>query len=338
MRLNNCTPFPAAAVPNAGDDDEMSVLFLCAVTYRIQHGTLRLSNAQAPLLLGNDLPYPNDRMFHKRGVSVCSRGHVYAPDGRATRATAALLIGTQSMAIKAFGARRWRESTAGDLIPTEPAPFDRVAMTWENAFGGMDLSPAAVVRVDGEDAFLPEHPSAYAANVFGSGYFTSARRAVDGALPQIEHPEQLVTRWDDRPEPVCFAPCPLWSGLRAGFVMSGGELDPSKKDLLASRAAPRTTFPLIEPGTLVGLTGMRPAGESLAFVVPPEPVTVDMDAGGRRQRLLPALDAIDIDAEGAVVRLLYRCTAVYPLIAHEARAATVETTEEVTKAILSWRE
>lgn len=333
MRFVNHTPLPAAMIPSCEGDDRVTALFLCAITYRLgERGLLGLAKEQRPLLLGNDLPYPSDAMFRKDAVSVCATGFVYPREREGRQATAVLRVGRSEAAIAAFGPRVWERGLSGALTPSRPLPFERVAMTWQNAYGGVVDEPAAILRVDGEDAFLPAHESAYPLSFDGIGFYTSAAHALHQPLPQLEHPEQLVRSWDDRPEPVCFAPCPLWSGLRAAFVMRQGQIDLPSVKRMPSRAAPRTTFDRIEPGTEIALLGMRPGGRPLQFLAPPPPAFVDLTVGAAVERAVSKIDAIDIDAEASEVRVLYRASVTYGLVQFEVRTARLEPTSDFPEA------
>ncbi|AUX40056.1 uncharacterized protein SOCE26_014520 [Sorangium cellulosum] len=332
MRFWNDTPLPAAMIPNAEEDDRVTAIFLAAITYRIAGGRLALAPAQRPLLLDPELPYPHDGMLQKSVASVCATGFVYPKEARAREATAVLRVGDRDAAIVAYGPRVWQRALGGGLTPSAPLAFERVEMSWQNAYGGVVQEPARVVRLDEEDgggeAFLPEHEGGYPHNFEGKGFATDAARALDRPLPQLEHPEQLIRRWDDRPEPVCFAPYPLWGGLRAASVWHDQQFDPGGTSKLTSRAAPRTTFDAIPPGTRIALFGMRPGGEALVFEAPAPPVAVAVAVGGTSERIVPALDAVDIDAEAAEVRLLWRMSVSYGLVQLEHRRARLEATED----------
>lgn len=333
MRFVNNTPLQAAMIPNSEEEDRVTALFLCSVTYRITEQGLEVASVQQPLLLGQDLPYPNDAMLLKAAISVCATGFVYPREREARQATAVLRVGSTEATIVAFGPRVWEQSViSGALTPSRPLPFERVAMTWENAFGGVTEEPARILQIDGEEAFLPAHESGYPLNFDGVGFFTDAQKALNQPLPQLEHPGQLLRRWDDHPEPVCFAPCPLWSGLRASFVMRDGQFDVSRINKIPSRAAPRTTLDRIEPGTVIELSGMRPGSRALSFAAPRSPVIVDLTVGGTASRVVPVLDAVDIDAEAGEVRLLYRASVTYGLVQFDVRTATLEATSDFPEA------
>lgn len=331
MRFSNHTPLPATMLPSAEQEDRVTSIFLAALTYRVASGRLAVAPAQRPLLLDPGLPYPHDGMLLKTAASVCATGFVYPPGGRAREATALLRVGERDAAIAVFGPRVWQRSLTGGrggLAPSAPQLFERVEMSWQNAYGGTVEEPARVVPMDGDEAFLPAHESGYPHNFEGKGFLTDAARAIDQPLPQLEHPEQLIQRWDDHPEPVCFAPYPLWGGLRAAHVWHDQQFDPGGAGKLASRAAPRLTFDALPAGTRIALGGMRPGGAALVFEIPPPPVAVEVSVGRSSERLLPALDAVDIDAEAAEVRLLWRAQASYDLVQYEHRRARLLPTDD----------
>lgn len=329
MEFINETPLPAAMVPNGEDDDRITTLFLCAVTYRIVGRHLQVMKNQPALRLDPAERLPNDAVFTKDVVGVCATGFVYPEkDDLAGEATTSLRVGAGEVRIKAFGTRVWQRGVMGNLVPSVPLQFDRVAMLWENAYGGMTNEPASVVEVDGEEAFLPAHESGFPLNFEGKGFYTDEARTVEQPLPQLEDPANLIRRWDDRPDPVCFAPYPLWGGMRAQYMVKERQLDMSGVAKLGSRAAPRTTFEQIAAGTQITLAGMRPHGEVLAFVAPRSPVRVVLRVGATSEVLVPCLDGVEIDAESCEVRFVYRAKTTYGLVQFEERRAVLEPSED----------
>jgi hypothetical protein len=334
MDLVNETPLPVALVPNAEQDRVVSLLVLAA-TYRVGEDGLELAEEQRPLLLLPPPPEVGDGYITKWGASVCATGFVYAQDGLAPRATARLRVGAEERAIEAFGPRVWREGVGGALAATAPLPFDRIAMSWDNAFGGGVWRATRVYKLKGgEEAIAPEHEEAWPANFEGVGYYPERADAVEKPLPNLEDPEHLTVRWDDRPEPVCFAPYPMHGGLRAKAALKDDRVDYAEHGRVVSRAAPRTTFAEIPAGTRVEVEGMRPKGEVLAFDVPPPPVFADVQAGRRGARLVLATDAIDLDAEARTVRIAWRAVFAYELVQYERRRATVRATPAFDEMVL----
>ncbi|MBW2527609.1 MAG: DUF2169 domain-containing protein [Deltaproteobacteria bacterium] len=325
MKLINDTPCPAAFVPNAEELDTVVGLFLLALTCRIEEEALVPAADQQPLLLDTDERFePGDAQFLRRGVSVTASGFVYPRSGPAPSATASLAVGDATRRVEAIGPRVWhRRGASGTLSPTSPRPFSRIEMRWEHAYGGLVPEPAKIIEVDGEATIVPEHPTAYPQNLDGMGFFLRAEQAIDQPLPLLEDPDQLIERWDDRPLPTCLAPCPLWCGVRAqGFIdPEDDKVDLDRLDLLTGRACPRQVFEEVPAGTMIRLEGMRPQGERLSFPVPAAPCTVDVEIGEEQQRVGMLLDAIDIDAEKARVRFVFRRLFRYGLVQHQLRSA-----------------
>lgn len=332
MELDNQTPLPAAHV-KSGQVDEMLTLLLAAATYDVVDGSLELAREQQPLRLAPESVQANDAQLMREGVSVCVDGHVYAPGGEAKKASAELRVGDWQQRIAAFGPRVWWKGVMGKLKPTEPRAFERVEMTWELAFGGAVARPNMVLEHEGQQVLVPEHDEGYVLNLGGTGFYVDETMAVDEPLPQLEDPDRLIRRWDDRPEPVCFAPYPLSGGMRAASLVDDGQVKLERTPRMLGRSCPHGTFDEIPAGTELAVAGMRPDREELTFAVPAPPVLFDVQVGTVERRLTPRLDAIDVDAEAGTVRCVYRVSFRYPLLAFERRYARVEMSDEASAAL-----
>lgn len=333
MRFANHTPVPAALVRNAEEGDCITALVLAALTYRLTaQGDLQLAPVQRPLELRPDKPHPHDAMLLKECASVCATGFVYPAKPPAPTAVARLQVGARELTIVAFGPRVWYEGASGKLTPSPPRPFERVAMTWENAYGGYVRAPAFLMTIDGEQTIVPPHIQACPYNPDGTGFYLDRDQAREQPLPQLENPAELITGYRDQPKPVCFAPCPLWSGLRSELAIADQKLDPAGLERLPSRAAPAMTFTDVPPGTPVVLSGMRPGGQPLQFTVPELPLDLIVVTGAGEQRSQPRLDAVDIDAEATEIRLLYRGAFTYDLVQLDIRSATLEPNDDFPQA------
>jgi hypothetical protein len=88
-----------------------------------------------------------DYMLEKRHCDVLLNGAAYAPGGRpVTHIAVGLQVGSMRKSFAVWGNREWRASGVG-YAPSEPEPFLRLPISYDNAFGGTDdrmRDPAAV--------------------------------------------------------------------------------------------------------------------------------------------------------------------------------------------------
>jgi hypothetical protein len=167
------------------------------------------------------------------------------------------------------------------------------------------------------------------------GFYLDGEHAIEHALPMLEDPEHRIEKVADWPEPRCFAPYPLWGGLRAQLIMKedGTTIDRSALGRLTSRAAPRLTFDALPAGTPVRIDGMRPDGGSIAFEIPDAPIAVLAEIGPDRAEVRPILDSIHVDAERSRVRFVFRAPFAYDLVRRERREVTIESTESLLRLL-----
>ena len=106
-------------------------------------------------------------------------GSAYTPEGKPQPACrTAASLGAQRKELYVFGDRYWNGTTA-----TEPVPFTEIPLDWAHAFGGTD----------------------YARNPLGKGFEpVQINGQKTQPLPNIEHPDQLVTHPNHKPEPASF--------------------------------------------------------------------------------------------------------------------------------------
>lgn len=129
-----------------------------------------------PKELGDDVAF-DPGMPKSRGEWLLS-GKAYAPGGEARQCSVKVRVGRAEKSLFVFGDRRWAYG-----VPTQPAPFREIPLTWAHAFGGEGFAHNPV----GKGFAAVEHPTG----------------AVH-ALPNIERPEDLVEAPGDRPRPAGF--------------------------------------------------------------------------------------------------------------------------------------
>jgi hypothetical protein len=193
-------------------------------TYRIGE-TGCVLDAPSPLVhdLRDDtlqprLPPGSDFWIQKQAADVIVQGSAFAPGGRPVRhMTASAIIGKATKRVSVFGNRflEWR-SDGTPVIP-HPEPFTEIPLTYENAFGGIDVrmemappnSPEEFLEFD-----ILDYPGIYPRNLHGKGYLVLPDVMPGALMPNLENPRDLLTAdrlivrdprmWYRQPFPWCF--------------------------------------------------------------------------------------------------------------------------------------
>ena len=122
---------------------------------------------------------PLDAGMPKPRAEVLVAGDVCAPNNHPTCSLIVNLeLGPIRKRVIAFGRRWWQRGPDGPIM-TEPEPFERVRLGWENAFGGSGF---------------PENPLGK-----GADARKLMREQVPAELPQIETPGALILEIDHHP-------------------------------------------------------------------------------------------------------------------------------------------
>ncbi|MBV1861641.1 MAG: DUF2169 domain-containing protein [Nannocystaceae bacterium] len=313
MQLVNQTPAPATVDVSLGEDDAgpRIGMLVAKVTFNILAGGRTEVETQDPIpLFGTEEPtdlgpLPSDGVQRRDSrFEVIMLGAAYTPHGRlANSCTVGLQVGEVAHSMVVTGDRAWARSGKTTQI-SRPAPFHRMPLTYANAHGGscdtnIDLDTVVELR----DRLNPH----------GKGFDAEAQAIAIAAgfkapqgfphldytrlLPNLEHPEQRITRWEDAPEPYCWATVPqdtAFSQIRMlrrmdllgklGRTPEQDEHPPTTEqgiEQLYHRAHPDWIIDLPGPQTLVTMTGLTPEGR-LAFHLPPVRVLADYTLGERR--------------------------------------------------------
>lgn len=205
MTLANATPFAALAAPLGAPDGRDVVLAVVKATFRRDaRGRLALADEQAPVRAGNvphfpdaeesSIRYPGDICVEKRGTDVVIVGEAVSP--RPVLAVdVAAQVRDRKLALRVHGERVYYEGALGVTVGPA-APFERKAVVWERAYGGISPDRSAVER----------------RNPVGRGFGRSAAELVGTPAPQIEDPARPIASASDRPEPAGFGAIgPHWS-------------------------------------------------------------------------------------------------------------------------------
>jgi hypothetical protein len=200
--LTNKTRFVAERT-FARDRDGAEV-FIVAVkaTFIIgDDGTTRVAGEQEPIAHApvhygepgrSSLRYETDLTLTKKSTDVLVHGHAYALGGEpAIGVEASIRIGAFAKRVVVIGDRTWEDAFSG-LRLTDPIPFERMPLTWERAYGGIDAAA--------------DPPLVHEQNPVGRGFAISARSLVGRPAPNLEDPDDLITSWQKQPRPMGFGP------------------------------------------------------------------------------------------------------------------------------------
>jgi hypothetical protein len=233
-------------------------------------GSLRVSDDQSPparvaVWSGepgkSSLLHDTDFVLAKAGTDVLVRGHAYAPRGRETRSMeVGLRVGALMKRFRVHGVRAWVKSPlAGNIVPGPGRPFEKVALCYENAFGGSDAQGPKGA------------PLTCARNPVGKGFCHNPSVLVHQAAPQLEGVEGGMRAGPYDAIPAGFGPiAPGWlprASLAGTYDEAWREneapLLPKDFDQRFYRSAPQDQQ----------LPGFMPAGQAMElFNVTPEGV------------------------------------------------------------------
>ncbi len=233
-----------------------------------------------------DPPPPSGEQLapFKPRADVVLSGHAYPGTAASGVAHVELALGTLRRRLAAIGPRSWSGGAPG-----APASFERIALRWEHAFGG-----------EGFDA-----------NPIGMG--------IDGRLPHLEQPDDLIASPNDRPAPACFAAVPaVWRARRSklgsydddwrrerwpyfprDFDWSYFNCAPEPQQLPYLRGDERFKLGGIHPEHVL-ISGKLPAIVPCAFAL--------VDAGKeQRWRNIPLnLDSVEFDGDALTLSICWR--------------------------------
>lgn len=154
--------------------------------------------ARGPLARSSaSLARASDFVVHKPRVDVLVTGHAVARAPETTSMRVALSLGegpaALTRALRVHGDRTFRRE-GGRFVPGPAAPFERMPLVWERAFGG----PGSRDNPVGRGCGAPDAP--------------------DPRLPNLEDPHHPITSPADVPPARCWAPvAPDWPARRQGL-------------------------------------------------------------------------------------------------------------------------
>lgn len=323
MKLINDTPFATGLLRTAHprpDDPSIVSSLVVRVRHRIEREALATARPEDQATkLTRELPegygeLPNDPVFPRTGTDVIVIGDAVPPQ-RTAQAYVHIQAGPYEVGFAIIGDRTW-QSDGSRLTPTQPVPFDRMPVTYANAFGG-----AANVA---HGALPNPH------NPVGKGFYIEEKDALGRPLPNIEHTAHPITKWDDHPEPVGCAPYPTAWALRSSKLVHVEEV-PDDVGVVAFDFRPENgMFDVAHPtlsgkrfhegGVVIrGMSGPSP----IAFQLPPCPVEAHIQIGRTAVVRSFELEEVLVNTLESTVDLTYRKTFHYVPQQYQTRRTTV---------------
>ncbi|MEW6381916.1 MAG: DUF2169 domain-containing protein [bacterium] len=316
--IENTTPFAFEPLFLADEEGRPLLVLVVKATYCIRGGSLlSLAEKQVPVNLSGEYwgdpqissyKYEPETAFIKPATDIILIGHAYAPASGAREVNVGLRVGPVEKGVRVIGDRYWVKSF-GLVSMTKPAPFDRIPLIYERAFGGWDRSHPNPER----HSFEPRNP-------VGTGYRDKQGIFEEGIrLPNLEDPRHLIKSCKDKPPPAGFGfTSPNWQP-RAGLAGTYDEvwmkqrmpLLPQDFDRRYFNAAPADQ---IAAGFLRGdepvvVVNASPGGR-MAFNLPGiSPVRCRVELRNRRtEHLQTRLDTVIINTDENVLFLIWRAS------------------------------
>lgn len=140
-------------------------------------------------------------------TDIVVQGHAYPPRPGDTSFIAKVDVGPASKPLLVTGDRRAMISRTGGIVLSPPDPFEKMPLTYDRAYGGIDLvaeetygNPMMAFDKYRRPEFQPEYhsPFIYPRNAAGRGYLMEKTpQAVDALkLPNIEDPYDPISKRD----------------------------------------------------------------------------------------------------------------------------------------------
>ncbi|WP_455203499.1 DUF2169 family type VI secretion system accessory protein [Kaarinaea lacus] len=322
--IENKSHFEAELVihPDLSLNDQL--LVLVKATYEIADAhTLKLAEKQLPINLTgvymgepgkSSLLYPSECCIEKNSTDVYLHGHAQTPEQQPqTMLDVGLRVGEDiRKVVRVYGDRMWQFVDDGNggarAQITEPKPFTKMPLIYENAFGGIDETP----EKEEEHEFEWRNP-------IGKGMMAENSLHEEFVyLPNIEQPDQLISSYTDRPLPAGFGPIPEdWEPRRKLAGTYDEEWERTRMPMLPEDFD-RRFFNSAHPDLVAGrfldgnedveIVNASPMGH-LHFNLPAEIPGVSVQMREVKPEVIRTLlDSIMINTDNNTVELLWRAT------------------------------
>jgi len=203
LQLNNSTPFEAGFCLFPNEDGIDTLYIMVKATFKIGQ-QWSLADKQIKVTAADEywgepekssIKKASDYHLAKKSTDIVMVGNAFSPNGQnVQQLDVSLKVGSQQKIVRVFGDRHWKKG-----LITQPLPFQSMPMVYERAYGGQHKHKGIIYN----------EPS----NPIGLGFIGKRSIAeLEGLpLPNLEDPNQLISSFNVKPTPACFAPsAPFW--------------------------------------------------------------------------------------------------------------------------------
>ena len=311
--LDNRTPF--AADRSWVRDRNGAEIWLVAVkgTFDISAGgTTKLAEKQQEVCLApkysgepaqSSLLYDADLPRTKVTTDIIINGHAYAPGGEPTTSVeVAFRVGDLMKSLRVTGDRFWKRGLFGVRL-TREAPFVKMPITYERAFGGTDMK-----------AENPKQHTWDQRNPIGTGWVSASSHLIGQRAPNIEETGSQISGLGRKPRPAGFGPIPghwsprvelagtcdaKWEAERAPLLPEDFD------DRFYQCAPPDQQFPeFLKGGEKVGLKNLTPGG-ALTFSLPRIVLGFETDFGAEQVNHRANLHTVILEPDAPRVLMVW---------------------------------
>ncbi len=313
MDFTNNTSFHTLVHRTALQNDIIATSLMCKIMYDVnEEGEATISEAQDWELhqeywVSEYGPMDKDDVYKRGGVDIMLFGSAKAPKGKTSTESKVIIEvnGTVIHQLKIFGERVWK-SFLGILRISAPEPFSEIPLTLHNAFGGY-------YNWDGIDIPYPTNP-------YGKGYYHTKQDAIGKPLPNIEHHDNRVKKWNSWLEPAGTSSLPILP-LKAKNNL---ELNPDKTKIeklnakFFNSAFQEMIIDHINPGDIITVKGVTTNGV-YNFHTPNTELDIAISLGTKQIEKKMAIDQIGLIPDKQKAFVSYRLPFKYVIKPMEKR-------------------
>lgn len=308
----NKTPFETDLVVFPDEHGRDTAIAVVKATFSIETDRITVAETQQPIVAVDEywgdprstsLKYASETSLPKPFTDIVMIGHAYS-NGK-TKCHVALRVGEYCKIVTVYGDRTWKGLLSlGDK--TDPRPFYKMPLIYENTYGGSDQHKSDPEKV----ATCPENP-------VGTGFtMAKGRNQLKGMkAPNIVPYRQGVLDLlaEDKPDGFGYIPAnwlprssycgtfdQAWQKERMPYMPA--DFNPkfynaAHPDLITRQYLKGNEPVRIENATPDGL---------LAFRLPDIPMTITFNIGGRRSTVAPNIDTLILEPDEQRFMLIYR--------------------------------